>query len=237
MPVSAPDGSAVLERGRPAARAAQAGAAPPAAKSARPAASRAASPPAQPEPAPGTRSILEEEPPARRSIVEVLGVWGFAILVHVVVLLGLSFIVIPNDVREQIFSILGEPSEEPDDAPIFDTTELSTELTEMDEVSEVSEVTSEEVMEEVAEVELAINEMDPSLAVELDPVGVALDIDPGSITQGRTGKARSALLQKYGGNAASEQAVASALKWIADQQRPDGSWNFDDVGGGGGRGP
>ena len=37
-------------------------------------------------------------------------------------------------------------------------------------------------------------------------------------------------MQKYGGNAASEKAVATGLKWIASKQRADGSWSFADIG-------
>ena len=44
---------------------------------------------------------------------------------------------------------------------------------------------------------------------------------------GRGDTSRNQLLRKYGGNAASEAAVESALQWIADHQLPDGGWNLD----------
>ncbi len=44
---------------------------------------------------------------------------------------------------------------------------------------------------------------------------------------GRSDNSRNQLLRKYGGNAASEQAVELGLQWIADHQLPDGGWNFD----------
>ena len=44
---------------------------------------------------------------------------------------------------------------------------------------------------------------------------------------GRGEQTRAQLLQKYGGSAASESAVESALQWIADHQLADGSWNLD----------
>ncbi|NNJ26303.1 hypothetical protein [Alienimonas chondri] len=231
MPVSASDGSAVLERGRPAPRAPKAEKSPSMGRSGRsaaPAKAKQSAPAA--EGATGARSILEEEPPARRSLVEYLGVWGFAVLVHVVVLLGLSFIVIDSEVRDQIFSILGEPSEEPDDAPIFEAVDMP-ELTELEESSEIAEVTADEIAEEEVELEINISDMDPTMAIEPADMGVTMNLDPSNVTGGRSSaKAKAALVEKYGGNAASEQAVASALKWIADQQRADGSWNFNDVG-------
>jgi hypothetical protein len=42
----------------------------------------------------------------------------------------------------------------------------------------------------------------------------------------RSGATRGQLLRKYGGNAASEKAVAMALKWLSIHQRRDGSWTF-----------
>ncbi|MEZ6092395.1 MAG: hypothetical protein R3C05_31200 [Pirellulaceae bacterium] len=45
--------------------------------------------------------------------------------------------------------------------------------------------------------------------------------------QGREEGKRQELAEKYGANAASEQAVASALEWIVAHQRNDGSWDFD----------
>jgi hypothetical protein len=44
---------------------------------------------------------------------------------------------------------------------------------------------------------------------------------------GRSGATKSQLLQRGGGNAESERAVAMGLAWLARQQRADGSWVFD----------
>ena len=43
---------------------------------------------------------------------------------------------------------------------------------------------------------------------------------------GRTGSTRVKLLQEYGGNKASEAAVASGLKWLALHQAQDGRWSL-----------
>lgn len=42
----------------------------------------------------------------------------------------------------------------------------------------------------------------------------------------RSASVKSEMLEKFGGNAASEKAVALALKWLATHQAPDGGWSF-----------
>ncbi|MEZ6121845.1 MAG: prenyltransferase/squalene oxidase repeat-containing protein [Planctomycetaceae bacterium] len=56
----------------------------------------------------------------------------------------------------------------------------------------------------------------------------------GGETNGDAG--RQALLQKFGGSAASESAVQLGLEWLLSIQQPDGSWDFRNVGQSGGGG-
>lgn len=44
---------------------------------------------------------------------------------------------------------------------------------------------------------------------------------------GRSGGTKSRLLKEGGGNSESEAAVALGLKWLANQQKPGGYWEFD----------
>ena len=53
-----------------------------------------------------------------------------------------------------------------------------------------------------------------------------LKLTPGSF-QGRSGPMRQALLKEGGGSAKTEAAVAAGLKWLARQQRADGSWTIE----------
>ena len=43
----------------------------------------------------------------------------------------------------------------------------------------------------------------------------------------RSPETRTKLVKRFGGNAESEAAVARGLIWLAKQQKPDGSWEFD----------
>lgn len=68
--------------------------------------------------------------------------------------------------------------------------------------------------------ELAVN---PLGAVPVTPLSAA---QIGMSLDGRQEGSRQQLLAAFGGNAQSEAAVLAGLKWLARQQRPDGSWSL-----------
>ncbi len=53
--------------------------------------------------------------------------------------------------------------------------------------------------------------------------------DPGGVGN-RSDAGRKNLVKKFGGSVASESAVGDALIWLSSRQRPNGSWDFVDVG-------
>jgi len=53
------------------------------------------------------------------------------------------------------------------------------------------------------------------------------EIDLSSHLGGRNAASREKLLEMFGGTPQSERAVERGLKWLAERQREDGSWNFD----------
>ena len=78
----------------------------------------------------------------------------------------------------------------------------------------------------------------PTIAVELDRGPLAAGVGapsataplvrlPGGGLSGRTPQGRAELGRRYGATAASERAVEEALRWLAEHQRPGGSWSFD----------
>ena len=52
-------------------------------------------------------------------------------------------------------------------------------------------------------------------------------LQPGMGFRGRSGATRERMLTQGGGNTASEACVARGLIWLSQQQKKDGSWNFE----------
>ncbi len=59
------------------------------------------------------------------------------------------------------------------------------------------------------------------------PLQYELDVDPDSVVGRRSPERRGHLVGRYGGNRASEAAVAAGLRWLAEHQLDNGSWDFD----------
>jgi hypothetical protein len=62
-----------------------------------------------------------------------------------------------------------------------------------------------------------------------DIMSTSLSTGEASLKKGLTSRSKESkrdLLDRYGGNADTEKAVAAALKWLKEHQMPDGSWTF-----------
>lgn len=110
------------------------------------------------------------------------------------------------------------------------------------ELSSIDSSLNEQPME--AEVEVRDPVEDPGALLQLD-LPELVDVKPPTIDgdtpaqtlasipfgitsglKGRSGELKSALLSKFGGNQATEEAVDLGLKWLAKQQKSDGSWSL-----------
>ncbi len=118
-----------------------------------------------------------------------------------------------DDSAEELESSLAPP------APTFDSSQALTQVT-APEVSQF-EVTDADRMLDTLSDNLMTERILPSAAI-----GQLSLAQMSSSLNGRTGVGKSEMLERYGGTAASEKAVAMALKWLAEHQASDGGWTF-----------
>lgn len=170
----------------------------------------------------------------RQEIVIVL----ISTLLHV--MLGLLFAawLMPADVQEDLLTLLGVPVEPADDSI------RPEELVEIVQPDSLQDLHVDSTMQQMlAELDNGVHRMqmesqdirDVTLPLEDLTEVPEIPFIKGDFG-GRSEAGRQAAVRKYGGNAESERAVNFGLTWLQKVQRPDGSWNFAEVGEAGQRG-
>jgi hypothetical protein len=160
-------------------------------------------------------------------------------VVHFITILILALLTFSPKIETRALAINAPPPEEVEEIEELQEEKIEIKL---DEVvsNERSEVVSQ-IMQNVVEpteVPTIAQDVDAApLAVELSDFGeetapkndlmATVGAYTGSGVSGRGAAAQGQLVAKYGGNDASQAAVAAALKWFAAHQNPDGSWNYD----------
>jgi hypothetical protein len=163
-----------------------------------------------------------------------------SLLVHMTLLVLLALWVVPAEVRQQLIDELIATPESP-------LPESDLEVAVEEPVEELN-VEVNELAEVEPQPETQIVEAESDFGVANDAEAAAIHIDLtlesdfaapqnllrstngvvlGNGLSGRGREARAALVRTGGGNQGSQDAVASALKWISEHQNPDGSWGFD----------
>jgi hypothetical protein len=91
------------------------------------------------------------------------------------------------------------------------------------------ETTSREISELIAPINVRLDDLEPAVRSDVDdPVGPPI-LRADHFGGRASATTRQALVEQYGGNAASEQAVQWGLEWLARHQDDDGSWSFDHI--------
>ena len=157
--------------------------------------------------------------------------WMTSMLVHMVLLLFLAMLTLPNPrdlINELVLGTEGEADDiEELEQNQFDLADLPT----VDDVTPSTDVTVEEPVITPADdltaaqtqIELSENSDEFAPQSELLKQFGALS---GNDLAGR-GTAKARLLRDGGGTKGSEDAVSRALQWFARHQLPDGGWSFD----------
>jgi len=159
--------------------------------------------------------------------------WLVSMVVHIVVLLVLAVLTLPAGVTEDLRELVVAPGnleeleeiEQLDDEPLEEidltTTDMVFEST--FEPEEVDVSAADDIQAAAAYVELS------DIGLETAPRNdllASVGAFTGDALSGR-GEGKDRMVRQGGGNDASEQAVALALRWLAAHQFPDGGWSFN----------
>lgn len=165
--------------------------------------------------------------------------WAVSGVVHFIGVIILALINVAPPPPSQQISAVSPPTEEEEEVEEFKEEKMEINVTETT-VNTSSDVVSALTSDVVETTDT------PSVAMDVDAAPVHIELSDfgeqtapkndlmatvGAVTgtgvAGRGEAARGQMVAKYGGNDASEAAVARALQWFAAHQLPDGGWNFD----------
>ncbi|MBR0226482.1 MAG: hypothetical protein IJL92_10530 [Thermoguttaceae bacterium] len=163
--------------------------------------------------------------------------WLISLIFHLILIVILALLVVNAEFRDN-FEIVSTPGfsdevvldEVFDPEAAFETTEnVDFETTDVPEVETdvVADVPDVSAFTEETAAPLTMTET--ALALDAAPLG---DVENmlgslnGSDLSGR-GENKAAALAAGGGTEGSEKSVALALAWLAEHQRPDGSWSYN----------
>lgn len=168
---------------------------------------------------------LAEQEDARRKMPS----WLVSFIFHLALLLILALVPLHEFAQGPLTLLIGQGNADGD---------AEFELLGPDSTETVDEISEESVFEEVTPPnellqvdipKLVVAEAQPDVSVTENGVGQPLINIPHGIKNGligRTGKLKSQLLSRFGGNSDTEDAVELGLAWLAKQQKSNGSWSL-----------
>ncbi len=163
--------------------------------------------------------------------------WLVSMVLHAVMLIVLALLTLPERVPEpRIVAVSDQSAPEdvedlkmdeidPMDVEVFEGLSPSDTVDERTTTAELAVPSMDDVS--AAPTQMVFEDMgDMSNLQEalIDRVGGGTGTGLGDV---RGANARRGLVERNGGSAGSEKAVAAALKWLAEHQMRDGGWDFD----------
>ena len=158
---------------------------------------------------------------------QLFGVVGFSTAVHAAAILVLLSIIIPLEMEDRVEILSVLPTIDQDSAEFAEVELVQPEKIEQDASSEVIQ---DLITDNDEVIEIDINDLEISSAIPEKTKGAGNPV--AKITGelgGRSQAGKSALVARFGGNAASEAAVRGGLDWLSRHQNEDGSWSYDHV--------
>ena len=193
------------------------------------------------KPSPATEEDFEDDLPSETGRMLKLAApgWLVSMVLHVIVItmMGMMFYDMESEIAKTII-VARPPDPEADEIEEFapdipDPVDVTSDIS-----SDIPQVMTQDVVIPTTDVISTATDVDAAaIAVELSDFGadtaprndLAKEVGAlsGTGLSGRGAAERGKMVRAGGGNDASEAAVAAALKWLAQHQRPDGSWSFD----------
>ena len=196
---------------------------------------------AQPKPKKKKKSVLEKVRPPKKTLKEYLSsregriaaiTYFVSVAVHGFILLALALVILKPDLADDLFEISSTPTEKPVEVPeeVFDTVKQPDEIYNQAFEDEPDLSVAQDIVEETQPLSIDISDLEPAIEIDEDSLSALAELAKDGEFGGRSAKGRKSLVKVSGGSDGSEASVVRALKWIAEQQQPDGSWNFGEIG-------
>lgn len=175
----------------------------------------------------------DHRPRLRRGLDSLQGMpaWLVSLVLHVVLLILLALVTVTDPMdMVSVWTARSEDAEsfQIEDFPIaaLDASQsVSEQADQRVEIASTLEVTQPSMKPLPKSVDVDLAELMVDSARPPSPLQSLSQISPQQLGS-RSGDAKQELLREYGGNQASERAVAEALEWLARHQMANGSWTF-----------
>lgn len=187
------------------------------------------------------KSVLEKMRPEKKSLKEYLAsregriaaiTYFISIAVHGLILMMLALVILKPELADDLFEISSSKIEEPieDLEDVFDAQKQPEDIVnqEFEDVPDVN--VAQDLIEETQPLNIDVNDLEPAIEIDESSLDALAELAKEGEFGGRSAKGRKALVKAEGGSEGSEAAVVRGLKWIADRQQPNGSWNFAEIG-------
>ena len=141
--------------------------------------------------------------------------WLISLVVHVAIILLLALIPLSHRIQSNLSFVVGmsDAQDVGEEMTVLEMQADSTELEASQSVSTLSDLTMTELVV-------------PNFTPTVTQADLIIPVSLSNGLRGRTGPMKDALLRAYGGTQGTEDAVEAGLKWLARNQRSDGSWSL-----------
>lgn len=163
--------------------------------------------------------------------------WMVSVIVHMLAIILLALMTLTPPVETKRPILVAEPPDETEEVVELPEEKIEVIDAQAFEMGPVAPVESAQAVSEVTEVNVAEDVDQAAISVNLtdfaDKTAPKNDLmrEIGALTgnglEGRGAGQRGKMVARFGGTKGSEEAVAMALRWLAEHQMPDGGWAFD----------